>query len=300
MNIKLSNLILSIRNIPLNDKLSDEAVVALTNIHISLAGVIVANMLEDEYSDVAFHRESMEKLFAICRKRSASNQTLARCSRMIPALYNVFCMPDALFDDNKYNACLIRTFRVADKWREERKAGLPLDEKKRITEYGILQGILDAFTYVIDDDKQSDSDFQYLRHRIAEWLSEINDNNCWSGLSDYDAARRLDIMTAYLLIEHDNSFDIQIEKATEFYFERIILSNCVDSRVLFYIYRTMMSGIECIDYRKAGILADLATRIMNRSAACSDEWLWCAAVVIDRECAEINHNIKQKMLCHSA
>ena len=49
MNPELQNLIVSIRNIPLNDNLSDDAVIALMNIHLSLMSMIIANMLEDEF-----------------------------------------------------------------------------------------------------------------------------------------------------------------------------------------------------------------------------------------------------------
>ncbi|MCH5216313.1 MAG: hypothetical protein J1F10_05180 [Muribaculaceae bacterium] len=59
MNKELSNIILSIRDIPLNEKLSDNAVIALMNIHLSLMNLIIPNMLEDEYGCAEFHSEAM-------------------------------------------------------------------------------------------------------------------------------------------------------------------------------------------------------------------------------------------------
>lgn len=278
----LKKYIEAIRTIPIDENLSDDAVIALTNIHLSLM-----SMFE---GDVALHREAMDKLFAICRKRSTSNQSLSRSSRMTPAMYNVLCMPDTVFDDRKHNSCMNRSFRIAEEWRKK----ATVDEKSRITEYGVLQSIMNAFVYVVDEDTQSDRDFCYLSQRIAEWSSELNTDGSWRDVSDYGAVRRLDIMIVYSNTYGDNRFDIQ--KALRHYFNKIIKAKGVDSQTLFYLYRT----IDPADEHTANRVAERAIQLSEPYKQGSAEWLWYMAVVIDRECEKINNDIKEKMLAHTA
>lgn len=77
----------------------------------------------------------------------------------------------------------------------------------------------------------------YLIRRIGEWSSDLDDSGCWSGISDYEAMRRLDIMIGNSYCCGDIRFDGQIERSTSSYFDRIMDSDCADSRTLFYLYR---------------------------------------------------------------
>ena len=290
-----------IRSIPIDNSLSDDAVIALMNIHLSIISMIIADMLEGEYGDAKFHREAMEKLFAICRKRSANNQTLARCSRMTPVMYNIFCMPDTVFDDRKYDSCVKRSFRLADEWHEKIKDIRSLDKNSSIIEYGVLQSILEAFIYVVDEDKETDKDYLYLKRRIEEWASALDDKGCWSGLSDYEAVRRLNIMLGNSNSNGDNRFDAHIEKALCFYYGRITGKDCIDCKTLFYLYRAMMQGIECHDNHRIDTITNCAIHMIDSPfVGGQDNRLWYMAVLIDRECVRISHEIKQKMLAYSA
>ena len=301
MGSSLKEYIEEIRSIPIDNRLSDDAVVALMNIHLSIMTMIVANMLEDEYGSAEVHREAMEKLFEICRRRSAGNQTLTRSSRMTPAMYNIFCMPDTVFDDRKHNTFLNRSFRMADDWHEKIKDMRFLDKNARIIEYGVLQSILDAFIYVVDEDKKTDKDYLYLNRRIEEWASVLDDNGSWSDLSDYEAVRRINIMLGNSNTNGDNRFDAQIEKALWLYFDRITGNECIDCQTLFYLYWALMWEIECSDDRKINTITDCALRMLQSPYAVdADKRLWYMSVIIDRKCCRINKEIKQKMLAYSA
>ena len=301
MGKSLKEYIAEIRSIPIDNSLSDEAVIALMNIHLSIMSMIVANMLEEEYGSGDVHREAMEKLFAICRRRSAGNQTLARCSRMTPALYNIFCMPDTLFDDRKHNSCLSRSFRMADEWHEKIKDMRFLDKNARIIEYGVLQSILDAFIYVVDEDKETDKDYLYLNRRIEDWALVLDNNGSWSDLSDYEAVRRLNIMLGHSNTNGENRFDAQIEKALWFYYDRIAGSDAVESQTLFYLYWAVMWGIECNDNQKIDSITNCAEQMLDSPSVVEQgNRLWYMAIFIDRECVRINREIKQIMLAYSA
>lgn len=301
MGKSLKEYIDEIRSITIDNSLSDDAVIALMNIHLSIMTMIVADMLEDEYGSVEFHREAIEKLFIICRKRSASNQTLVRCSRMTPAMYNVFCMPDSVFDYRKHNSCLNRSFRIADEWYEKTRDSRPFDEIARITEYGVLQSILDTFIYVVGEDKETERDYLYLRRRIGEWFSEFNDSGCWCGISDYEAIRRINLMIGHSNTNRDKRFDAQIEKALCVYFTRITGNDHIDCQTLFYLYWALMWGVKSPDNAKIDIITDYAVRMVKSPFAVDrDKRLWYLSVLIDRECVMINSEIKRKMRAYSA
>lgn len=297
MDTALYELIASVRAIPVDDRLSDDAVVALMHIHLSVMTMIVANMLEDEYGDAECHREAMEQLFAICSRRSESRQPLARRSRMIPAMYHYFCMPDALFDERKHDVCLRCTYRMADEWQEKTREARPLDEKARTVEYGVLQSILEAFAYVVDEDREADKDFLYLKRRIGEWASELDGNCCWNGLSDEETLLRIGIMAGHSDTNGDSRFDAQIDKALEACFDRIIGRDAVEARTLFGLYHALMWNAGRRDGRKTDTVAALAARMLG--SADGDRRLWCMAVCIDRACARINDEIKRQMLAYS-
>lgn len=301
MGNSLKEYIKEIRSIPIDNSLSDDAVIALMNIHLSIMSMIVANMLEEEYGSAGIHREAMERLFAICRKRSSSNQTLARSSRMTPAMYNVFCMPDTLFDDRKHNSCFSRSFRLADEWHEKTKDIRSLDKNARIIEYGVLQSILDAFIYVVDEDKEADRDYLYLRRRIEDWASVLDDNGSWSGLSVYEAVRRLNVMIGHSNTNGDNRFDAQIEKALWFYYDRITGSDAVEGQTLFYLYWAVMWGIEYHDSQKIDTISNSAIQMLEYPFdVAQDNRLWYMVVFIDRECVRVSNEIKHKTLTYSA
>ena len=301
MGKSLKEYIEEIRSIQIDNSLSDVAVIALMNIHISIMSMIIANMLEEEYGSAEIHRNAMENLFAICRQRSANNQTLARCSRMTPAMYNVFCIPDIVFDDRKHNSCLNRSFRMADEWHEKIKDSRPLDKNARIIEYGVLQSILDAFIYVVDEDKETDKDYLYLKRRIEDWALVLDNNGSWSDLSDYEAVRRLNIMLGHSNTNGDNRFDAQIEKALWFYYDRITSNDCINCQTLFYLYWALMWGIECRDNQKIDAISNSAIQMLDYPFdVVQNNRLWYMAVLIDRECIKINHGIKQKLPAYSA
>ena len=290
MKGELSKYIRSVSDIRLDDSLSDDAAVALTNIHLSVLTLPAADTECGEYADASFHRGALERLFAICRKRSGANQTLARSSRMTPAMYNALSIPDTLFDGRKHRSCLKRSFRMADEWYDKTKgAGMTWDRGMRITEYGILQSLLDAFVHVVDRNKDAERDYLYLRRRMGDWASELDGGGGWSGISDYEAMRRLNIMLGNSNTNGDSRFDSHIERALRYYYDRIMCMESVDCRTLYYLYWAMMWGAGGPCTEKTDAIGDCARRMLDTPDALDrDKRLWFMAVCIDRECVSAN------------
>ena len=286
----------------IDGRLTDEAVVALMNIHLSVANVIVANNLETECGSAVPHREAMNRLFAICHKRCRSNRTLARRSRMIPALYNLFAMPDAVFDEHRDRMVERCAWRAIDEWQKKYDTTKqPLTEPERRTEYGILRCIIETMRYVDEDDKLAQPDFRYMQQRVETWAAEMNADGSWDGITTGEALQRLDIMTNNANIYDDARFNAAIERARRRCFEQIISHDSnTTARELYMLYKTLMWGIGQPDRTRAEAVATCAAEQLNTCPAGSDEYLWSLALCMDYTCMKLNHDIKMQMLAQSA
>ena len=299
---KLAGQINEIRAFRIDDRLTDEAVVALMNIHLSVANLIVANNLETEYGSAAPHREAMNRLFAICHKRCRSNQTLARRSRMIPALYNLFAMPAAVFDEHRDRMVERCVWRAVDEWKKKHDTTRqPFTEPERRTEYGILRCIIETMRYVDEEDKLAQPDFRYMQQRVETWAAEMNADGSWDGITTGEALQRLDILTGYANAHGGIYFDSAIEQARRRCFEQII-SHGTDTtaRELYMLYRTLIRGIGQPDRTRAEAVATCAAEQLNTCPAGSGEYLWSLAVCMDYTCIKLNHDIKMQMLAQIA
>lgn len=298
---KLAGQINEIRAFRIDDRLTDEAVVALMNIHLSVANLIVGNNLE-KYGSVTPHREAMNRLFAICHKRCRSNQTLARRSRMIPALYNLFAMPDAVFDERRDRMVEHCAWRAIDEWQKKHDTTKqPLTEPERRTEYGILRCIIETMRYVVEEDKLVQQDFRYMQQRVETWASEMNADGSWDGITTSEALQRLDILTGYANAHGGIHFDSVIERARNRCFEQVIShGTATTARELFLLYRTLIWGIGQPDRTRAETVAARAAERLNACPAGSDEYLWSLAVCMDCTCVKLNHDIKMQMLAQIA
>ena len=302
MDKSLNGYIEAIRAIPIDDSLSDDAVVTLSKIHLSILTMLVANGLEEEYGGESLHREAMERLFAISRKRSRSNQSLSRRSRMIPVLYDCFCMPDSVSDARRYDLCMRRSFRVAEEWQAQPVCARPEAGKARMVEYDVLQSILDAFVSVVGEIRETDKDFCFLKRRVEAWGSELGTEGCWLDLPAYEAARRLDLMVGHSNANEDRRFDARIGTALDRYAEAFLRKSesPADGRTLFYLYRALSEAQRSPGRRKAEAMAGCAARRCDAYPSGSDAWLWHLSVVIDSACEEINRLTKRRLLAFSA
>ena len=298
---KLAGQINGIRAFRIDDRLTDEAVVALMNIHLSVANLIVGNNLE-KYGSVAPHREAMDRLFAICHKRCRSNRTLARRSRMIPALYNLFAMPASVFDEHRDRMVEHCVWRAVDEWKKKHDTTRqPFTEPERRTEYGILRCIIEATRYMVEEDKPVQPDFRYMRQRVETWASEMNADGSWDGITTGEALQRLDILTGYANAHGGIHFDSVIERARNRCFEQIISHGATTTaRELYMLYRTLIRGIGQPDRTRAEAVATCAAEQLNASPAGSDEYLWLLALCMDCTCIKLNRDIKMQMLAQSA
>lgn len=194
MNRQLKDSIDAVRTIRIGDHLSDDAVVALMDIHRNLAEIEALGL--SAYGHSGEHRQAVEHLYAICLRRSAAHQTLARRCRMIPSLFTLFVLPDTPVDERRLAVCLNRAFKVAAQWRSG-------TETDGMLACDALRCLVEAFAYVPEEDRKTDPDYRFLQQMATRWLSEMQPDGSWPGLPDREALRRLDLLSGFLSLSGD-------------------------------------------------------------------------------------------------
>ena len=243
LDAKLKKYIAEANAIETGRTLSDDAVEALMEIHLSVAGMAavggesgyvsgnagsangesVSGRGEAWYGSVAFHRAAIERLFGICLRRCRSNSSLERRSRLVPVLYNIFHMPDVAFDVRRDIMVARRACRVIEEWQSKaNNSSRSFTEEERRTEYGILNCIIESMRYAAEEDKLENPAFQYMRSHVETWAEELNAAGSWEGIGTGEALQRIDVMTGNSNVHDDNRFDALIMKARSRCFERII------------------------------------------------------------------------------
>ena len=226
----------ALRQLPPEEGMSDEALAALMEAHLSVAkmtavggdsgyvsGESVSVRGEAWYGSVAFHHVAIERLFGICLRRCRSGSSLEHRSCLVSVLYNIFHMPDAAFDARMDMMVGRRAYRAIEEWLS--KAGnvsRPFTEEECRTEYGILNCIIESMRYASEEDKLENPAFQYMRSRVETWAEELNAAGGWEGIGTGDALQRIDVMTGNSNVHGDTRFDALIVKARTHCFERIV------------------------------------------------------------------------------
>ena len=326
----------ALRQLPPEEGMSDEALAALMEAHLSVArmtavggeigyinGESVSGRGEAWSGSAAFHRAAIERIFGICLRRCRSNSSLERRSRLVPVLYNIFHMPDAAFDVRRDIMVARRACRAIEEWLSKAgDASRSFTEEERRTEYGILNCIIESMRYTADEDRLENPAFQYMRDRVKTWAEELNADGSWEGIGTGEALQRIDVMTGNSNVHGDTRFDALIVKARSRCFERIIgcgteavpsVAGTVDmtvaeavttmtlsSRDVFMLYRTLMWGIGPADWRRAEAVAKVAAMQLEVCPQGSDGRLWSLAVLIDLTCMKINEAVKRRTLAQSA
>ncbi len=243
LDAKLKKYIAEVNAVETGRTLSDDAVEALMEIHLSVAGMAavggesgyvngdvrsangesVSCRGEAWYGSVASHRAAIERLFGICLRRCLSNSSLERCGRLVPVLYNIFHMPDAAFDVRRDIMVARRACRAIEEWQSKaNNSSRSFTEEERRTEYGILNCIIESMRYAAEEDKLENPAFQYMRSHVETWAEELNAAGSWEGIGTGEALQRIDVMTGNSNVHGDTRFDAFIVKARNRCFERII------------------------------------------------------------------------------
>ena len=295
MNQELASLIDSIRNIPMNDKLSDDAVIALSRSYISMQNLVVANGLDSEYGNRKEFEKALDILYGICCKRCRSSQPFDRRSRMIPVLYSIVYMRMQGVELCKSDECEELMAGLINEWIERPEA-----HGEHPSVYGVLRCISDLFYYVAAEDRNSNEVFLGFKQRIRDWVARMDDAGQWSGISAWEALCRLEIMSRDSYMFLDTSHDAVIERSRTGYCKSVLEglrgSNGMlvqnSGLLLLMLYEVMMWGIAAPDYEQVNAIVDRAKRLAEQYPHGSDGWLLYQSTYLDRLCMQVGREMQ--------
>ena len=300
MNDRISELMAALRGIAVDERLSDEALAALSRCYVSMQNLVVADSLEAEYGSRREYERVLDALGEICRRRCASGQPFARRSRMLPVLSMIDDMQMRVVDMRRQDECRRMMFSAVDEWVH--------NDCRAEDEYGVLRCIATLFCYADEADRESDSDFVRFRSSIDSWAAELNGGCRWAGLPLRDALNRLEIMGRNSNMFLDSRYDAQIIEARTSYGRSVLEgtmrreaeSSPVDGYTLCMLYEISAWGVGMPDTELADLAAEYSARMAEGYSAGSEDWLWCMSVVLDRECMRLNEEIQNRIFAHSA
>lgn len=303
MNTELSNLISSIRNIPLNEKLSDEALIALSRSYISMQNLVVANNLDSEYGNRKEFENALDVLYRICIKRCRANLPFVRRCRMTPMLYSIVYMPMRGVDMRKSEECRKLMRQVVDEWM-----GRPDTHPHRDSVYGVLRCVTDLYYDTSENDLHDASEFMWFKQSVSDWAALMNDEGAWDEISSGEALCRIEVMSRNSNMFLDSSFDDIIEKARVTYCKSILASlRRYDGKplrkcglTLFMLYEVMMWGIGTPNRELVNEIAESAKKQAEKYPCGSDEWLLYQSTCLDRLCMRVGDEIQEQMFADMA
>ena len=298
MNPELLHLIDSIREIPLNDRLSDDAVIALSRSYVSMQNLVVANGMEPTYGNRKEFEKALDILYRICRQRCRYSQPFARRSRMTPVLYMIVYMQMYGVALQKSRECEELMSNLVNEWMRCLET-----HAERTAVYSVLRCISNLFCYVSEHDRENDLNFLWFKQRIGDWAVTVSGAGKWDGISASEALCRIEVMSRNANMFLDTSNDEVIEQVRTSYCKSILgqlhRSNGKPLRnyglTLFMLYEVMMWGISPVNNEIINAIARCAIRLVTQYPQGSDEWLLYQSTILDWLCMQVTAEIQNQM-----
>lgn len=287
MKHDLAGLMDQICAVPLNDKLTDEALTALSRSYLSMQNLLVGNGPVAGYGRPEQFDAPLENLYRICLRRCQGTQPFIRRSRMLPLLYALTYQPMRGVDAHKSQTCWKLMVQLIEEWTQH-----PALHEDRGAVYGVLRCISDLYRYLPTEERERAAGFHWFRQCISAWAVSLNDEGGWDGVLTDEALDRIELMSRNANLFSDHSHDSLIDKA-RVYCSRSILRNLQRTDgiplrsgglTLFWLYEVMMWGIWPLHDDTIESIAERARKQAEASPCASDEWLLCQSVRLDYAC----------------
>lgn len=288
INGELSGLIMSIRDIRLNDSLSDDALIALSRSYVSMQNLVVANGLDSEFGSRKEFEKALDILFRICHRRCQPNQPFARRSRLLPLLHGLVTLPMRVAELRRVQECNGQMWQLVDEWMQN-----PETHAERMSVYGVLRCIAALWGGMADEERTAgNAEVLWFRQRIGDWASLLSGEGRWDGVESGEALCRIEVMSRNSNLFLDGSNDELIELARSSYCESVLGALGRRSGMpprgcgmrLFMLYEVMMWGVGIPDLDSVDEIARTAAALAEQCPCGSDEWLLCRSTVLDRLC----------------
>ena len=188
-NEELQTWIREVREIPLDGRLTDDALMASGSCLVSLQNLVSACGLDDEYGDRKDYGRMLDRLYGTCRARSGERERLSRRARLVPTLYELLHRPMRVPELGRASECRERMGRLVGDWMQAPGEG----------ETGVLRCIAYLLCYEPEESREREPAYVYFRRRIAEWLGSCavaeGSGRSWPGLSEEETLERVLVLS---------------------------------------------------------------------------------------------------------
>ena len=190
----------------------------------------------------------------------------------------------------KDEACSELYYRLVDKY---------LKRPATADEISVMQCVVYEIGNIAENNTEFDF-YPWFRERCGQWISELDGNGCWQGLSDETALRRLRLLQDNSRTFRDTSLDSDIFRAYNYYKAHIVYPGQItaeDLPVLGAWYDLLrIPGIvpyePALLQQIAGLLADFAATAEPRS----DAWYFATSYAVTQCCADLIDQAQREMM----
>lgn len=255
--------------------------VSLARAFVAGYGLVSSVASAGEFGTEETYRNRIDSLFCALSEHFEYESDTAIRSRMVHAMYSLACETVFSADLRKKNCC----YRAADALVRDFMGGVgarPGDTPLQQT--GVCMCITDLLYPCPDAD---DSYLLFLKRQIAGWVSGMERNGSWPGVSSDAALERIAVMDRNSHMFLDSRDDSAIKRTAEYY--RACVPVPADPRnfdenylyTLGRMYDVATQGTACpADKTTAGRIARFMYDYSRVLPDRNDAWFYCSSYII--------------------
>lgn len=117
-DFNLSGFLSGLSSLEISKVLSDDALIALSVIHLRMYNLVVCTDMEAEYGSRSLYGHCLDELYKVCRCRCERHYSLSRRVRMLPVLQQLVCNASRPAPVRKTLVCERYTLDMVSSFRE--------------------------------------------------------------------------------------------------------------------------------------------------------------------------------------
>lgn len=260
---------------------TNDRLLSLARAYVALYGLVSSGTAVGEYGTDEAWRDRSDLLFGILAERCDGEPDVVVRSGMVRAMYALVCETSFAVDLKKKNGCCAAADALVQSYM--RGTG-PRPGDNLLQQAGVCMCITDLLYPCPDAD---DSYLLFLKRQIAGWVSGMERNGSWPGVSSDAALERIAVMDRNSHMFLDSRDDSAIKRTAEYY--RACVSVPADPRnfdenylhTLGRMYDAVSQGYMCpadkaAARRIARFMYDYSRVLPERNEA----WFYCSSYII--------------------
>lgn len=268
----------TILTFPLN-RLSVSGLESLSRASLAIYHMLISDSLDDIYGNRKRYLARIKKMYALCRNHYIQQDFITSC-RMVNLMHRLASAPGlttSRWQDECYN--LVWQFVEEVKHTEE--------------EWNMPEWLwcVACSYYPLSEEEVQEKSFCRFRKQLNTWVSELDSNGQWIGLSIFNGFQRIHVLNGNSYMFLDNSFDYALRSAYPYYRSQVRFEPTTDEnnlRLLGMLYE------QAFNYKAYQIDKEsmrMAIKTLNASFPIlperSESWLFALSYLVSAECLNI-------------